>query len=78
MPVYYFDVRDSSGSHTDETGIELPDMDAAIAEGRRALVEMSRDADQLDQELQILIRDHGEGPVLLALSVTAQKLPDAR
>ena len=76
MPFYYFDVRDSQGVHRDETGLELPDLDSAIREGRRALADMNRDAlaSGSDQVLEILIRDHGEGPVLLQLSATTEML----
>ena len=31
MPHYYFDVHDKDGTFHDEVGLELPDMDAAIA-----------------------------------------------
>jgi hypothetical protein len=76
MPLYFFDIRDSSGVHVDETGLEFPNLDAAIAEGRRALADMSRDAlpRPEDQATEILIRDHGEGPVLLTLTLTSQNL----
>lgn len=76
MPLYFFDIRDSQGVHRDETGLELPDLDSAIHEGRRALADMNRDAlaSGGDQVLEILIRDHDEGPVRLALSVTTEKL----
>ena len=76
MPLYFFDVRDAQGLHADETGLELPDMDTAIAEGRRALADMNREAllRQGSQDIQILIRDHDEGPILLELSVTARKV----
>lgn len=78
MPLYYFDIRDSQGLHHDLTGVELPDMEAAIAEGHRALADMSRDLMPHggEQVLEILIRDHGEGPVRLALSVTTENLHD--
>jgi hypothetical protein len=79
MPFYYFDVRDRQGLHRDDTGLELADLDAAIAEGRRALADMSREAlaDGGDGSLEIVIRDHGEGPVKLSLSLTTEHPDDA-
>lgn len=78
MPLYYFDVRDSQGIHRDDVGVDLPDMETAIAEGRRALADMSREAlaraDGAD--LEILIRDHGEGPVRLVLTVNTERPAD--
>lgn len=76
MPLYFFDIRDVNGVHQDETGLDFPNMDSAIAEGRRALADMNRDAlfEPKDQNIEILIRDHGEGPVLLALSFSATTL----
>ena len=78
MPLFYFDVRDAQGVHRDDTGVELPDMPAAILEGRRALADMGRDAiAQGDpHNLEILIRDHGDGPVRLALSITTERVED--
>lgn len=72
MPVYYFDIRDAEGMHRDTVGVELADMEAAIAEGRRALAEMSQEAvgqGATGNQLEISIRDHGEGPVRLRLSL---------
>ncbi len=78
MPLYFFDVRDKQGLHRDDTGLELPHLDAAIAEGRRALADMSRDvlAEGGDDKLEIVIRDHGEGPIRLALSLTTERPKD--
>lgn len=75
MPLYYFDVRDAQGVHRDTIGVYLASMEAAIAEGRRALVEMSRDnlvEDSGNTDLEIMIRDHGEGPVRLVLSMKTE------
>lgn len=79
MPLYFFDVRDGQGTHRDEVGLELPDLDAAIAEARRALADMSREApvNGHGYDLEILIRDDGEGPVKLVLSLKTERLPDA-
>lgn len=74
MPRYYFDIRDEHGVHTDDVGLELSDMDTAIAEARRALVDMTRESLLSDgsSELRILIRDGNKGPVKLAVSVTTE------
>ena len=37
MPRYYFDVFDGSGLVRDLEGMDFEDMDAAVAEARRAL-----------------------------------------
>ena len=78
MPRYYFDVRDAQGVHRDDVGIEFPDMERAILEGRRALADMTRDAlpKANGDSLEILIRDHGENPVKLVLSLTSERLDD--
>ena len=76
MPRYFFDIRDGQGTHRDDTGLDLPDLDTAIAEARRALADMNRDALEHggDQVLEIVVRHHGEGPVRLAMSITTEKL----
>ena len=79
MPIYFFDVQDAQGLHPDDIGLDLPDMDAALHEARRALADMSREilsrSAVSDQDLRILIRDHGEGPILIALTITTDR-PD--
>ena len=74
MPVYFFDIRDAHGVHRDDVGLELPDMERAIIEGRRALADMTRDSLPAanGEGLEILIRDHGETPVKLVLSLTTE------
>jgi hypothetical protein len=76
LPQYFFDIRDGQGTHRDDTGLELPNIETAMDEARRALADMNRDAlaHGGDQVLEIIIRDHGEGPVRLALSITTEKL----
>lgn len=80
MSRYFFDVRDGQGTHRDDVGLEFPDMEAAIAEGRRALADMSREllVDSGDDAIEILIRDSGEGPVRLVLSLTTERKPTDR
>jgi uncharacterized protein DUF6894 len=73
MPKFFFDLKDEDGIHRDDVGVELPDIDAAKAEARRALLEMSRDNLELgadrDGHLEMLIRDHGVGPVRLSITL---------
>ena len=79
MPTYYFDVFDGNGLTRDETGMEFASMDEAIAEARRALGGMVKDAlsDGGADEIEIRIRDGDEGPVHLHVTMTAVK-PDAQ
>lgn len=76
MPNYFFDVRDGQGVHRDDVGLELPDIDTAIVEARRALADMNREAlpDGDNHDLEILIRDQVDGPVRLELSLTIERL----
>jgi uncharacterized protein DUF6894 len=75
MPRYFFDIRDSKGMHRDETGVELSDLETAIAEGRRALAEMGIEemGTGADDQLELLIRD-GDGEARLALSMKTERL----
>ena len=79
MPKYFFDVQDGDGVFIDDAGMELPDMDTAIREARRALADMMRDAlrDQSGQAVVIRIRDGAEGPVILSVSLTTE-LPNGQ
>ena len=72
MPHYFFDVQDAEGVFVDEMGMELPDMDAAIREARRALADMVRDAlrEPSSQAVLIRIRDGADGPVVLSVTLT--------
>jgi cobalamin biosynthesis protein CbiD len=78
MPRYYFDVRDGDGTFVDDSGMELPDMQLAIREARRALADMVRDAlrDYDEHSVSILIRDGANGPVLITVTLSTE-LPDA-
>jgi hypothetical protein len=71
MPRYYFDVHDKDGTFRDEVGIELPDMDTAIAEARRALADMTKElmVDPDAKGMHITIHDGAEGPVILTVSM---------
>lgn len=78
MPRYFFDVQDGEGAFVDETGIELPDMEAAIREARRALADMVRDTlrEPMRDTLSIAIRG-AEGPVMLSVTLTTASDPAA-
>lgn len=71
MPRYYFDVHDKEGTFHDEIGIELPNMDAAIVEARRALADMTKEllVDPEATAMQIIIHDGDDGPVRLSVSM---------
>jgi hypothetical protein len=79
MPRYFFDVQDSQGTHRDEVGLDLPDMDTALLEARKALADMTRDVlfDDATSSLGISIRDGEEGPVNLVVSLTTER-PNGR
>ena len=75
MPRYFFDIRDGTGVHTDDVGLDLADMNTAIVEARRALADMTRETllGSDDTQLDILIRDGADGPVKLAVSLTTER-----
>jgi hypothetical protein len=75
MPRYYFDVTDDNGPHTDDVGLELPDMDAAILEARRALADMKRESlnGHDHTNLKIRIRDGDDGPVDVQVSMKTER-----
>jgi len=71
MPHYYFDVHDKDGAFEDEVGLELPNMDAAITEARRALADMTKEmlTGAGVQGFHIVIHDGVDGPVRLSVSL---------
>lgn len=71
MPHYYFDVHDKDGTFHDEVGLDLPDMDAAITEARRALADMTKEMliDAGAEGIHIVIHDGDDGPVRLSVSL---------
>jgi hypothetical protein len=75
MPRYYFDVTDDGGLHADDVGLELPSMDDAILEARRALADMTRETliGHNPANLGIRIRDGGDGPVNLVVSMITER-----
>jgi hypothetical protein len=77
MPKYFFDVQDDDGVFVDEVGLELPDMQAAIREARRALADMVRDSlrEPIGDGLSIAIRDGADGPMVLTVTLTTASPP---
>jgi hypothetical protein len=73
MPRFYFDVFDTSGLVRDEVGMEFGTMDEALAEARRTLGGLVKDAliEGTHDPIEIRVRDGDEGPVTLTVSVTA-------
>ena len=71
MPHYYFDVHDKEGTFHDEVGLELPNMDAAITEARRALADMTKERviGAGAAGIHIVIHDGDDGPVRLSVSL---------
>lgn len=76
MPRFYFDIDEGSGTIRDEIGLELPDLDHAIHEARRALIDMGREqvTAPADRPLQIIIRPSGDAPVQLVLRIAMRRL----
>jgi hypothetical protein len=75
MPRYYFNVRDGIPIITDHTGIELPDLPAAVAEAQReaALVASAmRNQPDLVKEMSVQVCDD-KGQILAKVD-----LPDTR
>jgi len=72
MPRYHFDMQDGEGLFVDDVGLDLPDMDAAIKEARRALADMVRDSLRETSRglLSIRIRDGADGPVVLSVTLS--------
>ena len=79
MPRYFFDIKDDKESFVDSTGIELPNMEAAIREARRALADMVGESlrDRGNDDIAVRIRDGAEGPVLLEVSLSTT-MPDGK
>lgn len=76
MPHYYFDVHDKDGIFHDEVGLDLPDMETAITEARRALADMTKEMliGVGAEGIQIIIHDGANGPVRLSVSLETTRL----
>ena len=70
MSRYYFDVFDGSSTTRDDEGIELPTLEAALHEARRAAAEMAKEAifEGSAGPLEVAIRDRAEGQALFRVS----------
>lgn len=69
MPHYYFHIRSSTGLIRDPEGIELPDLDAALTEAKRAARELLADLIKADAVLdgQAFEISDADGEVLARL-----------
>jgi hypothetical protein len=76
MPRFYFDIDDGAGTSPDEVGLDLPDLDHAIHEARRALMDMGREqvSAHASLPLQIIVRPSGDAPVQLVLRIAMRRL----
>lgn len=74
MHRYFFDIVDQNGLTSDTEGMEFPTMDEAVAEARRALGGLVKDAlaDGQNLPIEIRIRDGDQGPVFLTVNMTTQ------
>ena len=74
MHRYYFDIVDQNGLTSDTEGMEFPTMDQAVAEARRALGGLVKDAlsDGQNLPIEIRIRDGDKRPVLLTVIMTTE------
>jgi hypothetical protein len=72
MTLYFFDITDSGKGWPDDTGTELPDIEAAREEALATLGEIARDKlpDGDCRDFVIEIRDRQGGPTLLRASLS--------
>ena len=68
MPRFFFDTFDGENLQPDETGHELPDLDAAKQEAQKALPDMAKDAlpGGNDRTFVVNVRDEAGQTVLRA------------
>ena len=68
MPLYFFDTRDNDDFVEDDTGLQLPDLEAVKVEAAKALAELARDVipGSVKRKLSVEVRDQ-QGPVLKAI-----------
>lgn len=78
MPLYFFDTDDGDTQLRDETGLELPDDEAARDEGTRAMGEMAKDhlrGSPPQKNITMWVRNHnGETVMQLALTFAVQPI----
>jgi hypothetical protein len=66
MPLYYFHIRNGDKLERDPDGMELPDMDAALAEALTVARELLGEISDLGREAVIEVADEA-GQTLLTL-----------
>ena len=78
MPRFYFDVLDGEASTRDDTGVELPSLDAAEDEAVRAIVEIGQDSlpKRRGAELALHVRDERGRPALTVTLLMRVRRPD--
>jgi hypothetical protein len=77
MPLFFFHYCDDEGDEPDELGIELPNLETAHLEARRAAIDMWAEAQHEGRDLsrhRFVIRD-AIGNIVLELPL-AQGIPD--
>ena len=79
MTRYFFDIYDGKDASRDNEGIEFPNVEAAMAEARRAAADISRELmlDNFPGPIEVTIRDHTEGPSLFSVTWTTALRLDA-
>lgn len=70
MPVYYFDIRDQDAIVIDESGLELPDLQAAQVEAARSLADIVDDMPTGTKPRHIAIEVSSEGTRLFKAAFT--------
>ncbi|ANY83096.1 hypothetical protein BB934_33405 (plasmid) [Microvirga ossetica] len=76
MPRYFFDTFDGENLHSDETGVDLPDIDEAKREAQKALPDMVKDAlpDGNHRTFVVNVRDETRQTVVrAALSLVVEE-----
>jgi len=66
MPLYYLHIRNGGKLEVDPDGIELPDLDAALAEAVKVARELVDEVDDLGRDALIEITD-GSGETILTM-----------
>jgi hypothetical protein len=71
MTRFFFDIHDQDGEFHDEEGMELPDLEAAAAVGRKTLGGLVQDAlrERGQDEVAITIRDGDLGSVVMRVTL---------
>ena len=77
MPLFYFDAGDGASFHSDEEGLEFPDLDAAEREAAEAAAEMGRDrlprGDTRDITVEVR-NEHGQRVLTVRVSMEIDRV----